>query len=118
MDLKQRKLNKSEWNSIEVPVSATEKEVLDLIVKGYHDTNIRVNHHDSIFSYLKIEYSINMEDYLYLKYVDKKINETWDKYCNGKKLNIDVNPKVQIKGADKIRLEKNDEKKNAKSRFI
>jgi hypothetical protein len=111
MDLKQRKLNKSEWNSIEVPVSTAEKEVLDLIVKGYHDTNIRVNQHDSIFSYLKIEYSINMEDYLYLKYMDKKINETWDKYCNGKKLNVDVNPKVQIKGADKIRLEKNDEKK-------
>ena len=43
MDLKQRKLNKSEWNSIEVSVSKQEIDILDMIIKGYYDPNIRVN---------------------------------------------------------------------------
>ena len=42
MDLNQRKLNKSEWDSIEVPVSKSEKEVLNLIMSGFHDVNIRI----------------------------------------------------------------------------
>ena len=111
MDLNQRKLNKSEWNSIEVPVSTAERDILDLIIKGYHDTNIRINHHDSIFSYLKMEYSVQMEDYLYLKYLEPKVKTMLEKYKLAKMIQLDVNAKVQIKGGDKIRLEKNDEKK-------
>jgi len=110
MDLKQRKLNKSEWNSIEIPVSSTEIEILKLITEGYHNTNIRINNHDSIFTYLKIEYSQNMEDYLFIKYLYEKIKKIKEKYPVSF-LNIEINTKVQIKGADKIRLEKNDEKK-------
>jgi hypothetical protein len=110
MDLNQRKLNKSEWNSIEIPVSTQELEILKLITRGYHDGNIRINNHDSIFSYLKIEYSTNMEDYLYNKYLNEKAQKIFEKY-EMKSIELDVNPKVQIKGADKIRLEKNDEKK-------
>ena len=110
MDLNQRKLNKSEWNSIEIPVSTSEQDILKLITSGYHDINIKINKHESIFGFLKIEYSINMEDYLYNKYLSEKINNMLDKYAV-KTIKIDVNIKVQIKGADKIRLEKNDEKK-------
>ena len=33
MDLRQRKLNRSEWESIEKPVSPAEIEILELIVK-------------------------------------------------------------------------------------
>ena len=43
MDLKQIKLSKSEWDSIEIPVASQEKEVLDLIIKGYSDVNIKIN---------------------------------------------------------------------------
>ena len=57
MDLKQRKLNRSEWNSIEISVSKSEIDVLNMIIKGYHDVNIRINNNNSIFSYLKIEFS-------------------------------------------------------------
>ena len=53
MDLNQRKLNRSEWNSIEVPVSKYEIEVLNMIMKGYHDVNIRINNNNSIFTFLK-----------------------------------------------------------------
>ena len=114
MDLKQRKLNKSEWESIEVPVSHQEMDVLNLIVKGAHDVNLKLNHHNSIFTFLKIEYSIKMEDYLYSKYfktaVDK-IETQLIKSCDTYKC-IKVDANIQIKSADKIRLERNNDVKN------
>ena len=75
MDLNQRKLNKSEWDSIEVPVSTNEQEVLQMITKGYHDINIKENNFNSIFTYLKIEYSELLEDYLFNKYLRSDIEE-------------------------------------------
>jgi DUF971 family protein len=79
MDLKQRKLNKSEWTSIEVSVTKAEVDVLNMITKGYYDVNIKVNDTNSIFTFLKIEYSEKMEDYLFNKYLrersDKVENE-------------------------------------------
>lgn len=80
MDLNQRKLNKSEWESIEVPVSANEHEVLEMITKGYHDINIKENNFNSIFTYLKIEYSELLEDYLFNKYLRPAIEEMIKKY--------------------------------------
>jgi hypothetical protein len=68
MDLKQRKLNRSEWDSIEIPVPKAEIDILNMIVQGYHDVNIRINNNNSIFSYLKIEFSEKMESYLFNKY--------------------------------------------------
>ena len=65
MDLKQRKLNKSEWETIEVPVSTSEMNVLNMIIKGYNDVNIKINNNNSIFSYLKIEFTEKMEGYLF-----------------------------------------------------
>ena len=55
MDMQQRKLNKSEWDSIEIPVSQQENDVLHLIIDGYNDVNIKVNKTKTIFAYLKIE---------------------------------------------------------------
>ena len=80
MDLNQRKLNKSEWDSIEVPVSSNEQEVLQMITKGYHDINIRQNNFNSIFTYLKIEYSELLEDYLFNKYLRPTIEEIIKKH--------------------------------------
>ena len=55
MDFKQRKLTKSEWESIEVPVSADEIEILNLINDGYSNVNIKYNKTNSLFTFLKIE---------------------------------------------------------------
>ena len=111
MDLKQRKLNKAEWNSIEVPVSESELEVLKLITKGYHNVNIKINNNNSIFSFLKIEYSEKMEDFIYNKYLREKFDRVQIDISNlkpeYKSINIDSN--VKINSADKIRLERNDE---------
>ena len=69
MDLKQRKLNKSEWESIEIPESPDEITILQLIIAGFHDVNIKINNNNSIFTFLKIEYSEKMEDFIYTKYL-------------------------------------------------
>ena len=112
MDLNQRKLIKSEWDSIEIPCSKQEIEVLDLIRKGYHDVNIKINNNESVFTFLKIDFSIKMEDYIYTKYLREdvdKILENYKQYFDNVNINlkINVNNDIQIKSADKIRLEKN-----------
>ena len=43
MDLNQQKLTKTEWDTTELMVSAEEKEILNLIIKGYDDVNIIYN---------------------------------------------------------------------------
>ena len=111
MDLNQRKLNKSEWNSVEIPVSKAEISILNLITKGYSDVNIRINDTNSIFMFLKMEYNEKMEDYLYNKYLSQrgeKIQTQIKTYFNDYK-NIKVDSNAKINSADKIRLERNDE---------
>ena len=73
MDLTQRKLSKSEWDSIEMPVSKDEEAILKLITSGFSDVNIRTNKTNSLFSFLKIEYSQQMEDFLYNKHFADRI---------------------------------------------
>jgi hypothetical protein len=111
MDLKQRKLNKSEWDSIEIPVSKSEIDILNLIVAGFHDVNIRVNNNKSLFMYLKIDYNEKIEEFVYNKYfrerviaIEEEIIKIHPKY---KKINVDGI--VRLNSADKIRMERNDE---------
>ena len=110
MDLNQRKLTKNEWETIESPVSEQEKEVLNLIIQGYHNVNIKYNRYLSLFQYLKIEYSETMEDYLYNKYFSPKLNKIKKNYPTVlsvfQLMTTKNNP--AIKKADLIRLEKND----------
>jgi len=109
MDLKQRKLSKAEWESVEVPVSTAEKEVLYLICKGYHDSSIKYNKHNSLFTFLKIEYRPKMEDYLYNKYFSTRINTFIKKYkIANSLLDVKVNSKIDLKKADMIRLAQNE----------
>lgn len=107
MDLNQRKLNKSEWETIELPVAKDEIEILKLIMEGYHNVNIKYNKANSLFGYLKIDYSSVMEDYLFNKYfsdIIKKIITTYKITI----FNIDVNANPSLKKADLIRIQKND----------
>ena len=80
MDLKQIKLSKSEWDSIEIPVSDKEKEVLNLITSGYADVNIKINKTDSLFTHLKIEFNSEIEEFLFNKYFGDKIKAIVKKY--------------------------------------
>ena len=106
MDLTQRKLNKSEWDSIEIPVSSQEHKILQLIIKGFHDVNIKTNEQKSIISFLKIEHNEKMEDYLYNKYFRSIIEALIKKYYVDY-IRVSVSSDTKVKSADKIRLEKN-----------
>ena len=106
MDLIQRKLTKSEWETIEVPVSPNEIEVLKLIMKGNENVNIKYNKINSIFTFLKIEYSSSMEDYIFNKYLADKIKILITKY-RATYIILSVNTKPVLKKADLIRISKN-----------
>ena len=80
MDLSQRKLVKSEWESIEIPVSSQEKEILQMIKNGYHDVNIHTNSQQSLFSFVKIEQNPGTELLLFQKYFESHLKETIQKY--------------------------------------
>ena len=123
MDLKQRKLNRSEWNSIEVAVPKTEIDVLNLIISGFSDVNVRINNNYSIFTFLKIEYNEKMEDQLYNKYLRERVDkiETEIKNINSGYKAMKIDSKDKMNSADKIRLERYDEnslKKNDIYEFL
>jgi hypothetical protein len=80
MDLKQRKLTKSEWDGIEIPVHKDELEILRLIVDGFSNVHLKVNKTDSIFTHLKIEYNTQIEEFLYAKFFADKIKTLVEKY--------------------------------------
>ena len=111
MDLNQRKLNKSEWNSIEVPISGKEIEVLNMIIQGYSNTNIRINNNNSIFTFLKIEYTEKMEDFIYNRHLrarGDKIEEDLS-FINSQYIKMKIDNIVKLNSVDRIRLERFDE---------
>ena len=123
MDLQQRKLKKSEWDSIEISVSKTELDVLNMIMQGYHDVNVKINNNNSIFTFLKIEFSEKMENYLYNKYLRSRADKIEDSLkefdASYKKIKLDTD--VKINSADRVRLERFDEqmlKKNEIYEFL
>lgn len=99
MDLQQRKLTKSEWDSIEKSIPEKEVEILNLITSGYADVNIRYNNNQTLLSFLKIEWSELLEDYLFQKYYS-------DKFVNLIKQNPAIDeqlPELKIKIASLIK---------------
>ena len=107
MDINQVKLNKSEWDSIEIPVSKNEVDILNMIINGYNDVNIKINMNNSLISFLKIEYSEKIEDFIFNKYFREIINDIIIKY-KVDFINIEnIKSNIQLKNVDKIRLENN-----------
>ena len=78
MDLSQTKLTKSEWMSVEIPVSDSEKRILHLILEGYACPDIRKNAHLSLLGYMKIEPSKEMDYYLYTTFFMPEIDTKSD----------------------------------------
>jgi hypothetical protein len=111
MDLKQRKLSKSEWESIEIPVPLVEQEILKLICSGFNNVNIKYNKQLSLLNYLKIEFSECMEEYLFNKYFHENIKK-WNNIYS-LKLETNIKSNINIKKADQIRLSKIDSNINS-----
>lgn len=107
MDLKQRKLTKSEWEGIEIPVNKSEIEVLQLIVAGYSNINLKINKTYSIITYLKIEYNPQIEEFLYSKFFADKVRTLIEKN-NVPFIRFGTNPNLRkIKSQDITQEENN-----------
>ena len=101
MDLTQRKLSKSEWDGIEIPVNKDELEILQLIVNGFSNVQLKVNNTNSIFTQLKIEYNDQIEEFLYANFFADKIKILVQKY------NIPfINPTIVLSGFNQEKVMK------------
>ena len=81
MYLNQNKLTKSEWMGIELPVDDSEKFVLTLIKEGYSNVSVRRNLNNSIISIIKLEYTPEIETFLYKTYLQDEIIQSVKKYA-------------------------------------
>lgn len=113
MDItKQTKLSKAEWQSVEIPVPDNEKRILDLIVSGFNDVNVRHNDNKSLLSVAKVEKSDNIESFFYTKFFKPVVTEMVKLVKNRLKPDNpiltfhvkDVDAK-KLKSADAIRVE-------------
>ena len=109
MYFQQTKLSKSEWEYCEIPVSQEEKKILNLIKDGYYDINIKYNDNKTLIQHMKIQYTPAIENYLYVKYFKKMVDEMVSKTTiTNPKLNEFINTNFtknkQSSKADLIRL--------------
>lgn len=93
MDLTQSKLTKAEWVTMEIPVSEQEKQVLQLLLDGYHDILVRRNETPTLASVSKIETTPVMQQHLYQQYLEPIIRELsaayFDQHGMNKKTTMD-----------------------------
>jgi hypothetical protein len=102
MDYRQSKLTKNEWISIEKPVDMKEKNVLDMIVKGYSNPEYKMHLHHVISDVVKLEHP-EKDYYIYVHILKEPV----DKLIKMFKLSpIETSiPKKKLNGADTIRIQ-------------
>lgn len=117
MDFTQKKLTRAEWESIETPIEPKEKEIVEMICRGYYNVGIRENQHTSLFSVIKISPTKEMEFALYQKYFQPLVANIFKRMkisTSGVDLNktLEITKAIslaQMKTADKIRMQNLDE---------
>jgi len=107
MDLTQRKLTKAEWNSIEVPISAEELRITELIKEGYHNVNIKKNYTLSLLKYMKVQHSDGIDIYVYVHYLQPALLVLAKNYGLSIPPPVEFNSKM-LKKADIIRFSNTD----------
>jgi len=105
MDLTQNKLTRTEWDSIEVPVSDSEKDILKMIIDGFENQDIVRNKTMSLFSFTKIEYSKENEQFLYDKYFAPIVQNTIKKYGIGQMQTTGGGNIKKMKSIDLLRIQ-------------
>ena len=107
VDFRQKKLNKKEWEALEVPVKKNELEILKLIQAGYSNLNIRFNTIPSLIEFMKITTKKQLfHGYLYKRYCMPLFNKLIKKY-GIHKMKI-KEKKLILKKADIIRIDNSD----------
>jgi len=109
MDLSQKKLSKSEWASVEVPVDDQEKSILQLILQGYSNPDICINPHLSLYDYLKMPVSEEMDAHLFTKYFLPEIKIKAHAYSALCRFNTESKKAKPPNKADMIRMQKADQ---------
>ena len=107
MDFNQCKLTKTEWNSIEIPLSEKDKYINNLIIGGFNNVNISLNKSISLISFLKITSTEMLDDYVYCKYLQNDIANIAKQYGIDYLIAI-KNSDIAIKKADAIRFNNTD----------
>ena len=82
----QIKLSKSEWESIEKTVSNEELEILQLIIDGYENPNIKINKNKSFIQLLKISFLSTEKNELNLP-LQATANWSSSTLCSGENIN-------------------------------
>ena len=102
MDFRQSKLTKNEWISIEKPVDIKEKNILDIIVKGYSLPDYKIDLHHVISEVIKLEHA-EKDYYIYIHVLKERVDKLIKMF---KLLSIDIiEPKKKLNGADTIRIQ-------------
>ena len=108
MNFTQEKLTRDEWNNIEIPVNDTEREILNMIIKGYNDVDMIINDNLSLVSVLKIENINNsLELYLFNKYFKdeiKKINKKYSTKLFKEEYEFDTIKLQKIRSSESVKL--------------
>jgi hypothetical protein len=131
--LSQTKLSRSEWESIEKPVSDSEKQILHMINDGYSNVNIISNLSNSMITFTKLPISNEIHIYLFEKYfqpITSNIIETvitnkmssyptlLEKWRTYKSKITCKKKQKKIKSGDSIRIEQVDKKINTEKQNI
>lgn len=125
MDLSQKKLIKEEWELLERPFSLEEEEILKMINTSYSNVNTIFNKTKSLLTWMKLENTENLQQYLFDKYLLEKVNKLIVK-LNEVKLpkNVKIMEKYKkgsnnlLRNKDKIRIDLMDNKMNDKFQSI
>jgi hypothetical protein len=112
MDFKQNKLTKSEWESIEIPVSQHEQQIIKMITAGFTDVNTSFNNNCSILGFMKIlpnndDDLSKMHYFIYDLYLKKNIVSQLNKHFKDNNYNHPKEQKTSLRKIDKMRIEKN-----------
>lgn len=113
MDLRQLKLTRKEWESLEVPVDLGEKHILNMINDGYSNSNIYYNDNQSLTTFLKIDTRHEIiHHYLYNKYFKNKVDKMCDKYHCANKFSFikeKTSKQQKLNSSDTVRIQNLDE---------
>ena len=112
MDFKQNKLTKSEWGSIEIPVSQQEQQIIRMITEGFNDVNISFNNNVSLLGFMKITPTtdddiLKINYFIYDLYFKKSIVSQLTKYFKDNNYKHPKEEKTSLRKIDRMRIEQN-----------
>ena len=109
MDLTQNKLTKAEWESIEKPVNKDEKKIINLITKGFYNTDVKYNDNLSLIEFININ-DINdaMQYHLYKIYFITDITKLINKYSINYTIQEENKKNNTLKKSESFKIENKD----------